>query len=192
MSDEVTRSASETASEQPATGGPARFDLNIEQVANLACNLLAQGIVKAKPENAKDLFKKLKKNESLSVGSITINRGPKTVDGNFVEGKVESLNVPVSLSLNYSEFRGQFGFPLFQAAVRDMLNRFAALFKEKKELNILTNQETGAILLHHPGVIRKDDQYNVLVLAIEPRANNAINLALFFVDPDQYESLRSD
>ncbi len=191
MSDQVTP-ADQEASAPANEAQPPRFELNVVQIVNLACNLLAQSVVRAKPDAAKELFKKLKKTERLPVGSLTLNRGPRTVDGNFVEGKKESLEVGVSISLNYSEFRGQFGFPLFHAAVRELLSRFAQVLKDKKDFNILTSQETGSVLLHHPAVIQKDEQYNVLVMAIEPQPDNAINLALMFVDPDQYEQLRKD
>ena len=95
----------------------------------------------------------------------------------------------VDLKLDRSEYRGPINFPAFQAAVQALLLRLTEHLREKKDLNLMTD-ERGSALIHVPGVIRVDDTYNVLVMAVQPEGRKAIAINLMFIDPDQYEPLR--
>ncbi len=164
-----------------------KFNLNLVQVLDLGCGILHQAFVKQPADKAKALLKELKHGKRIPLGALTLSN--KNAEGEVVD----SLEVPMSLELDYSEFKGGgFGFPVFEAALKAMLSQVGQTLKAKKDLNILTNQQTGGTLVHLPGVIQKDGQYNVLVICIEPGQKDSIILKLMFVDPDQYEQLRQD
>ncbi len=164
-----------------------KFNLNLVQVLDLGCGILHQAFFKQKPDAAKALLKDLKAKKRISLGALTLSN--KDADGEVQD----SLEVPLAVELDYSEFKGGgFSFPAFQAALQAMLNQVAQTLKAKKDLNLLTNQKTGGALVHQPGVIKIGEQHNVMVIAIEPGGKEDIVLRLMFVDPNQYESLRDE
>ena len=164
-----------------------KFNLNLVQVLDLGCGILHQAFFKQKPDVSKNLLKDLKGGKRVSLGALTLSN--KNEDGEVMD----SLEVPLAVELDYTEFKGGgFSFPAFQAALQAMLNQVAQTLKAKKDLYLLTNQKTGGALVHQPGVIKIGEQHNVLVIAIEPGGKEDIVLRLMFVDPDQYESLRKD
>lgn len=164
-----------------------KFNLNLVQVLDLGCGILHQAFFKQKPDAAKALLKDLKAKKRISLGALTLSN--KDADGEVKD----SLEVPLAVELDYSEFKGGgFSFPAFQAALQAMLNQVAQTLKAKKDLNLLTNQKTGGALVHQPGVIKIGEQHNVMVIAIEPGGKEDIVLRLMFVDPSQYESLRDE
>lgn len=157
---------------------PQQLNINIVQLVNLACNLLHQGFLKQPKDKAKALLKDLKNGKRLKMGNLTIG---------------EKMEVPLHLVLDYSEFRGGFNFPAFEAALRAMLQRISVQLKRKKDLNILTNEEQGSALVHLPGVIQSQDgRYNVLVMSFEMGKPKEIGIRVMFVDPDQYEQLKPE
>ncbi|MBU3069283.1 hypothetical protein KOI40_05585 [Aestuariicella sp. G3-2] len=166
---------------------PKKFNLNMVQVLDLGCGIMHQAFIKQPADKAKALLKDLKNGKRIPLGALTLTN-------KNAEGEVkDQLEVPMSLELDYSEFKGAgFGFPVFEAALKAMLSRIGQTLKAKKDLNILTNQETGGTLVHQPGVVKVDDQFNVLVVCIEPGKKEDIIFKLMFVDPDQYEQLRSE
>lgn len=174
-----------------AQPSPKQINLNLVQVLDLGCGILHQAFVRQPADKAKALFKDLKHGKTLSMGALTLtNKNP--------EGEVlAELEVPLSLQLDYSEFKGGgFGFPVFEAALKAMLTRIGQTMRAKNNLNILTNQETGSALVHQPGVVQVTGahgvQYNVLVVAIERGKKEDMVFKLMFVDPDQYEQLRPE
>lgn len=164
-----------------------KFNLNMVQVLDLGCGILHQAFIKQSPDKAKVLLKDLKNGKRISLGALTLSN-------KNTEGEVQdSLEVPLSLELDYTEFKGGgFGFPVFEAALKAMLNQIGQTLRAKKDLNLLTNQETGGTLVHQPGVVKIGEQHNVMVIAMEPGKKENIVLRLLFVDPDQYESLRKE
>ncbi|GAB3097722.1 hypothetical protein G8770_15320 [Aestuariicella hydrocarbonica] len=163
-----------------------KFNLNLVQVLDLGCGILHQAFVKQPADKAKVLLKELKGGKRISLGALTLT-------SKNAEGEVkDSLEVPLSVEMDYSEFvGGGFGFPVFEAALKAMLNQIGQTLKAKKDLNILTNQQTGGALVHQPGVVKVGEQYNVLVICIEPGKKDDIVLKLMFVNPEQYEQLRT-
>ncbi len=174
--------------EKPAAQPKQQIDLNLVQVLDLGCGIMHQAFIKQPADKAKALLKDLKGGKSVKFGAITLT--PKNASGEVVEGKGHEL--PLKVALDYSEFVGPFGFPVFLEALKAMLSRIGQTLREKKDLNLLTNQEKGTVLVHQPGVVQMDGQYNVMVVAIEPGKNKEITLRLMFVDPNQYEQLKSD
>lgn len=166
---------------------PKKFNLNMVQVLDLGCGIMHQAFVKQPADKAKALLKELKHGKRIPLGSLTLTNKD-------AEGEVkDSLEVPMSLELDYTEFKGGgFGFPVFESALKAMLSQIGQTIKAKKDLNILTNQQTGGTLVHQPGVVKVENQFNVLVVCIEPGKKEDIIFKLMFVDPNQYEQLRSE
>lgn len=170
-----------------AQPSPKQFNLNLGQVLDLGCGILHQAFVVQPADKAKSLFKDLKHGKTLSLGALTLTN--KNSEGEALA----ALEVPLSLQLDYSEFKGGgFGFPVFEAALKGMLTRIAHTARAKQDLNILTNPETGSALVHQPGVVQVAGQYNVMVVAIERGKKSDLIFKLMFIDPDQYEKLRSE
>lgn len=160
------------------TDKPQALNINIVQLVNLSCNLLHQAFIKQPRDKAKKLVKDLKGGKRINMGSLTIG---------------EKIETPLFLELDYSEFRGGFNFPAFEAAVKAMLQRISVQLKQKKDLNVLTNQEQGSALVHLPGVIQSPDgRYNVLVMSFEMGKPKEIGIRVMFVDPDQYDALKPE
>ncbi|UTA47628.1 hypothetical protein L1F30_15910 [Simiduia sp. 21SJ11W-1] len=161
---------------QAAAGAADKPNLtvNIPEVVNLACNILHGGFIAKGDEHGKKLFKQLKEQDKLAAGTMTVG---------------EQLNIDLTISLDRKEFRGQLGFPVFKAILQAMMQNIGQAIKARQDLNFLTS-DTGNILVHKPGVIEKDGEFNVMVLVIAPGQNKEMNLCLTFLDPDQYESLR--
>lgn len=149
-----------------------RLDLNIVEVLNLSAKILQQVFITANKVEAKKQFKTLKQGKKLNLGSLTIG---------------EKHNVPFKMDLNYKGYIGPgFGFDAFEAALKSMLHRVAAAFKDKKDLNPLTS-ETGVLLAAIPGVIQRDDQMNVMMMSFEFGDKPNLILSLMFVDPSQIQ-----
>ncbi|MFT5692426.1 MAG: hypothetical protein ACI92E_001760 [Oceanicoccus sp.] len=150
------------------------IDLNLMELVNMAANVLDQLFINAPKDKAKLTFKNMKSGSKQPLGKITIN--------NLIEA-------PVNISLDYSEFRGPgFNFDVFIAALRSILNQLAEKFRAKAELNILSSDDNTQ-LIHLPGIVNINNQFNVMVLAIELGTLDKITISLMFVDPGQYEAL---
>ncbi|TQV74523.1 hypothetical protein FKG94_16030 [Exilibacterium tricleocarpae] len=173
-----------TAPQEPAAGAEPKYNINLVQVADLGCGVLNQMFLKQPKDKAKLAFKNLKNGKSIKLGTLNLQRKKKDT-----EEVVGQIDVAVSLKLDRREFRGPVNFPSFQAAVQALLLRLTEHLRAKKDLNLLTDPH-GAALIHVPGVIKIDDNYNVLVMVVQPEGHNAIAINLMFIDPDQYEQLR--
>ena len=173
MTDETTPQP-EVASEQAPSDKKRNVTLNIPEVVNLACNVLHGGFIAKGDEHGKKLFKQLKEQESMPAGTMTV---------------AEKLTLQLSVGLDRKEFRGQFGFPIFKATLQAMLKNIGKAINARQDLNFLTS-DTGNILIHKPGVIEKDGEFNVLVLVLIPSKNGEMTLCLTYLDPDQYDALR--
>lgn len=90
------------------------------------------------------------------------------------------------LALDFSEFAGKLNFRAFRDALASQLNRIAEKLRNEDDLNILSSEETGAMLFHIPGLVQVDDQINVLVTGIEQSKAGEIMIKLMFIDPDNY------
>jgi hypothetical protein len=170
-----------------AQPSPKKFDLNLVQVLDLGCGIMHQAFFKQPADKAKSLLKDLKNGKGISLGAITLTN--KNAEGEALA----TLEVPLSLRLDYSEFKGGgFGFPVFEAALKAMLTQIGEAFRAQKDLNILTNEQTGSALVHQPGVVQVAGQFNVLVVCIERGKKNDLVFKLMFVDPEQYDQLRRE
>ena len=154
----------------------AEQTLNIDprRLFNLGANLIAAGFIKQAENEAKKLFKELKKGGTLKGGQI---KSEKT-------GQV----IPIMLELDRKEYRGKFNFPNFDVAVRSLLQKFdtqARKDKELKELRTLTNKDSGELLFNLPSGVSIDDDINVLMMAVRPEAERII-VRLVFMEPEPF------
>ncbi|MYM64507.1 hypothetical protein [Pseudomaricurvus sp. HS19] len=168
-------------SEQAQAQSQPAININLVQVLDLACRILHQGFFQQPEAKAKTLLKDLKSGKRISVGAMNLNRK----DAEGAEQPV--MEMPLSLELDYSEFRGPgFGFPAFRAALQGMLNQIGNTMRARRDLNIMSNQQQNTLLVHQPGVVRIGEQFNVMVLGIERGTKNQLTLKLMFIDPEQY------
>lgn len=154
----------------------AEQTLNIDprRLFNLGANLIAAGFIKQTANEAKKLFKDLKKGGTLKGGQI---RSEKT-------GQV----IPIMLELDRKQYRGKFNFPNFDVAVRSLLQKFdtqARKDKELKELRTLTNKDSGEVLFNLPSGVSIDGDINVLMMAVKPETERII-VRLVFMEPEPF------
>jgi len=177
-------------SEEQAAQTKPQLKINMVQVLDMGCGILHQMFIRESVNKSKALLKELKQGKKISVGALTLN--PKAKDGGEVPTDVPGLEIPLSVALDYSEYRGPgFSHPVFIEALSGMLHQIVTAMRAKKDLNILTS-ESGSMLVHKPGVVQLDGQFNVMLLALEPSVNNSMVMKLMFVDPEQYESVRRE
>ncbi len=150
------------------------ININLPELAALACNLLHSGFIKNKKDKARGMYKELKTGKVITTGSINFS------------GK---LDMELKLALDVTEFKGPgLSFPAFEMALKALLQNLGNKLNNKQDLNILTS-ETGSILLHCPGIIRTTEtQINVMVMTIEPtQGKKELTVRLMFVDPGQFQ-----
>ncbi len=94
-----------------------------------------------------------------------------------------------TLALDSSEFVGKLNYSAFRDALASHLQQAVDKLAGEEKLNILTSEETGAILFHIPGVINIEGQFNILVSAIEQRKAGELLIKLMFINPANYETL---
>ncbi len=166
----------ETTSEQPHKQS---VSVNLPELVGLAGNLLHTGFIKSAKDKARGVYKELKSGKVITVGAVNFSG---------------TLEMDLKLALDVSEFKGPgLSFPAFEMALKALLKNLGGRLNNKQDLNILTS-ETGAILLHHPGIIRTAEaQVNVMVMTIEPTTGKKeLTVRLMFVDPDQFEKKDSE
>jgi len=152
------------------------INIDTRRLFNLGANLIAAGFIKQKPVDAKKLFKELKQGGAIKGGQL---KSEKT-------GAV----IPIKLELDRSHYRGQFNYPNFEIAIKALLQKFETEVrkdKELKELNTLSNQETGEILFNIPSGVQINEHTNVLMMSVKAQQDSLI-VRLIFMDPEQFTS----
>jgi hypothetical protein len=154
----------------------AEQTINIDprRLFNLGANLIAAGFIKQTANEAKKLFKDLKKGGTLKGGQIKSEKS----------GQV----IPIMLELDRKQYRGKFNFPNFDVAVRALLQKFdteSRKDRELKELRTLTNKDSGEVLFNLPSGVSIDGDINVLMMAVKPQ-NDSITVRLVFMEPEPF------
>ncbi len=149
------------------------IDINIVQILNVAASILQTGFLTGPRAHAKQEFKKLKQGKSIQVA--TLNIGP-------------LKDAPFKLQLDYSEYKGSgFGFDSFIVALISMLRHTEIVLKEEKDLNMLTNMnQSEHVLVALPGIVRRGEQINVMMMNFSFGQVPDIILKLMFVEPGQF------
>ncbi len=155
-----------------ATENP-EIDINIVQILNAAVRILQSGFLTGPRAQARHDFKKLKQGKNIGVATLNIG---------------QLKDAPFKLQLDYSEYKGPgFGFDIFIAALESMLRHTETAFKEEKDLNMLTNQNQSEVVLAAlPGIVRREEQINVMMMSFSLSQAPDIILKLMFVDPGQF------
>lgn len=155
---------------------PTTVNLDFNQAIDMAAQILQRVFFGRARDAAKQDFKTIKQGKTIELGSLSIK---------------DTYNFPLSLALDYSEFRGPgFNFDLFELALKSVLNQIRQRINAQGSLNIMSSEDNSSALVHLPGMVQRDQQLNVMVLALELRKANAITIKLMFVDPDQYQSVK--
>ena len=150
------------------------MNIDPRRLFNLGANLIAAGFIKQNTNEAKKLFKDLKKGEALKGGELKAEKS----------GDV----IPIKLELDRKEYRGQFNYPNFDVAVRALLQKFDTEVRKDKELKTLrtlTSQETNEVLFNIPSGVKIDGDINVLMMAVKPE-NDCIIVRLVFMEPEPF------
>ncbi len=156
-------------------GENPEIDINIVQVLNVAAGILQTGFLTGPRAHAKQEFKKLKQGKSIKVATLNIG---------------QLKNAPFKLQLDYSEYKGPgFGFDSFIAALDSMLRHTEIAFRQEKDLNMLTDQNQRELVLAAlPGIVRREEQINVMMMSFSFSQAPDIILKLMFVEPGQFET----
>jgi len=149
------------------------IDVNILPILHAAASILQTGFLTGPRVHAKREFKKLKRGKSIKIATIKIG---------------QLKDAPLKLQLDYSEYRGPgFGFDSFIAALTSMLRRTETAFKEEQDLNMLTSQNQSELILAAlPGIVRREEQFNVMMMSFSFNQAPDIILKLMFVEPGQF------
>jgi hypothetical protein len=150
------------------------MNIDPRRLFNLGANLIAAGFIKQNTNEAKKLFKDLKKGEALKGGELKAEKS----------GQV----IPIKLQLDRKEYCGQFNYPNFDVAVRALLQKFDTEVRKDKELKTLrtlTSQETSEVLFNIPSGVKIDGDINVLMMAVKPE-NDCIIVRLVFMEPEPF------
>ena len=150
-----------------------KIDINIVQILNAAASILQTEFLTGSRAHAKQEFKKLKQGKTVKIATLDV-------------GQLKSA--PLKLQLDYSEYKGLgFGFDSFVATLKSMLRHTETAFKEKKDLNMLTNQKQSEVVLAAlPGVVQRGEHINVMMMNFCFSQTPDIVLKLMFVDPGQF------
>ncbi len=82
-----------------------------------------------------------------------------------------------------------FGFDSFIAALTSMLRQTETAFNEEKDLNMLTDpNQRELVLAALPGIVRREEQINVMMMSFSFSQSPDIILKLMFVEPGQFKS----
>ncbi len=151
------------------------IDINIVQILDVAANTLQTGFLTGPKAHAKQEFKKLKQGKSIKIATLNVG---------------QLKNAPFKLQLDYSEYKGPgFGFDCFIAALESMLRQTETAFRQKKDLNMLTDHDQREVVLAAlPGIVRREEQINVMMMSFSFSQTPDIILKLMFVEPSQFES----
>ena len=151
-------------------------NIDVRKLFNLGANMIVAGFFKQKPEDAKKLFKALKQGESVRGGQLTSDKS--------------GVVIPVLMELDRSDYRGQFNYPNFEICLKALLQKFETEMRKDKQLEnlrTLTNEETGTVLFNLPSGVQINNDTNVLMMAVQPGANQLV-VRLLFMEPDQFIS----
>ena len=148
-------------------------DIDLIQVVGAATEILQSGFIAGPKARAKQVFKKIKHGDSVKIA--TLNMGTLS-------------NAPLNLALDYSEFIGPgFGFDSFMAALTSMLGHTETAFKQKKDLNILANEDNNEVVIAAlPGIVQRGEQRNIMLMNYSFSQMPIVELKLMFFDPNQF------
>lgn len=143
-----------------------------KQLLQVANHSLTKCFFEDSRSDAKKLFKIL--NNGGEIDLVKIN----TEQGN---------TIVCFLQLEQNDFVGKLKFDTFTSALASTLQHTADKLNQDADLNILQDEFKGDMIFHIPGVVKMDDQMNVMVIGLESKARGILVYKLHFLDPSQYD-----
>lgn len=141
------------------------------QMLTIGANLLHKAFYDTPRDDAKRRFRALEEGRKVLLSEI---------------GTGEGDRMRAILSLDRSELRGKLNFSLLRSLVGELLNGYAQFLNEKKPLNTFSDEQRQRCVYLLPAVARVDDVVDMLVLSIDLSVPGDFELALMFIDPEQF------
>ncbi len=98
--------------------------------------------------------------------------------------------IKCNLAMDHSQHKGKLSFSKFRKSLATMMHSLTIRLEEKQDFNILHSQE-GDMIFNTPGIIKTDDDVNVLVSGLRQTAPGLATIRLLFLDPEKYAPLNS-
>ena len=152
------------------------IDVIPEQLLNAVSNNLGRVFFEAPKNDAKNLYRKLVDGEATPFMNLSAG---------------EQTAIACNLTLDHSQFTGSLTFSRFRNVLRDHLLRVADALTNNKDLNRMSNQETGDVIFYVPGITEENNVMNVLVTGFQQRKAGEITIQLMFLDPTNLSIARS-
>lgn len=160
-----------SSSIEPTAPAPNQVKLELPRVLDLSCGILARLILQAPKEKSKALFKRLKADETIALGNITIG---------------EKAKIKLSVMLDHREFVGAgFNNDVFRASLDQLIKKIAPRLRAKQELNIRTDNQ-GSVLFDIPAGVRVKGQLNVMMFVLDLKTPGSIVVRLSYFEPSQF------
>ncbi len=154
------------------TSGSTQTSIDLGQFLALAINTLRNYFFDVPRAKSRRLFKEVAAGDVVTIATLT-------------QGKDKNTAIKLKLALDHSQFKGHLTFHLFQQVLGAMLRNTANTVQRKDDLRIFTSDETGEVVVFHPGLIEDKGNLNVLTLGIVPGKGSAV-IKLQFLDSDQF------
>jgi hypothetical protein len=145
--------------------------LDTRRYVTVAANLLHAAFIKAPRAQAKRHFARLHGGNPLDLAKLTFG---------------ERGEVQFRVDLDFSEYRGKIGFPVFRAALQRLLGQLGQRVRLKQDIPVLASEQTGQILFAVPAFVQDEGQVNVLMLGVGKAEPGVTTLRLQYLDPEQF------
>lgn len=90
------------------------------------------------------------------------------------------------LSLDCSEMHAKLNFSMLRGLVGQLLNGFAQVLNTKQPLNSFSDEKRKRCVYLLPAILESEGTTDMLVLAIDLSEPGTFELALMFIDPEQF------
>jgi len=96
------------------------------------------------------------------------------------EDKVNCL-----LELDKSGYQGELDYASFQSGLASTLHHVSDVLTKGTDINLMQDAENGDLLFNIPGVVKNDNQVNLMVLGVSTREVGKLTVRIHFLDPEQ-------
>ena len=145
--------------------------MDTRRYVTVAANLLHAAFINAPRAQARRHFARLHGGNVLDLAKLGFGDG----------GEVQ-----FRLALDYSEYRGKIGFPVFRSALQKLLGQLAQRVRLKEEIPVLTSEQSAEVLFALPAFLQADGQVNVLMLGVGAPEPGITTLKLQYLNPEQF------
>lgn len=142
-----------------------------EKFITIAVNILHKSLIDSSRDEAKRLFLEVRGGKAAHLVRVRME---------------DSSELNIDLALDSSEYQGKLNYAAFKNSVQAMLVRIAKQVQNGEDLNIFTDQESGDVIFHLPGVVDDGEHVNMLVLGTARSAPGTLILKLQYLDVSQF------